>query len=501
MDTSTHALSLTRMLRGYIPPAVVGGCAGAVTMWWAAFFTHLPGVDIATGVIGLIIAAALISGIAIVVRLLPPRKTLAAGLLAGVFAGVLNLPALGARLADDSKILAAQTQQSQEDGGAPPTGPDQSLAPGIPHQDTAAAGTSLRPGAFLMAVGFLGTCGLAGLIAGGIARVIPRLAPDDSVHWLGRMAIVATVATGLLIVLGGAVTSAEAGMAVPDWPTTYGANMFLYPLGAMAHPRVFLEHTHRLYGSMVGLNVILLCLMVWGIDRRRWARYFALAMVALVSVQGYIGGKRVYDDSIPLAIVHGVLAQVFFGLLVAQAVWLSAAWRRMEPTVRIPRLKRVSTGLVHAMILQLAMGASFRHLQGVSKGAMHALWTHVTFAIVVTALAVMVAAVAQRTDRTDPRRRVLHAGGRAMLVVVALQVVLGVLALVAVVHNPRAGRLPTAETIRAGEEQPVRVGQALFATAHQGNGALMFGLAMFMLAWSRRGAVPPSKPVQDKHPV
>ena len=68
---------------------------------------------------------------------------------------------------------------------------------------------------------------------------------------------------GTVLLIGGLVTSTESGMAVPDWPGTFGANMFLYPIGLMAHPRIFLEHSHRLFGAMAGLVSILALLALW----------------------------------------------------------------------------------------------------------------------------------------------------------------------------------------------------------------------------------------------
>ncbi len=470
---------------------IVGGCAGAIVMWWAAFFAHLPGVRLATGVIAVLTIAALVIGIGAVVRLLPPGKALVAGLGAGFIAAALNLPALGAGLATDTSgpIVVGEA--------APAEGKPQVL----PEVDDAKAGTSLRPGAVFMALGFLATGTLAGGIAGAGARLVSRPRPDDARHWLGRMAIVVAGATGLMIVLGGAVTSTESGMAVPDWPTSYGANMFLYPLSAMAHPRVFFEHTHRLYGSLVGLNVIVLCVMVWAIDRRMWAKIAATVLLGLVIVQGVLGGLRVSENSLPMAIVHGVLAQVFFGLLVAQAVWLSPAWANMGETARLPRVKRAATALVHTMVIQLALGAAARHLQGVSKGAMHALWTHVAFALAVMVLAAMVAGVAQSVAKDDPRRPMLARGGKALLVILVLQVLLGVGALMAVLHGQRDGGVPDAEAIRSGNAQQVPVVESLLATAHQGNGALMFGTAMFILTWSRRGAKLSSAPEGNSSPA
>src|SRR6516165_10287301 len=127
-------------------------------------------------------------------------------------------------------------------------------------------------------------------------------------HWI---ALAAAVCTLPLLYVGGSVTTYRVGLAVPDWPTTFGINMFLYdfwnaPFG------VRVEHTHRLYGAAVGLFTILLAGWLLVHDRRRWMK--AMGVLALVSVivQGVLGGTRVTQLSTTLAAIHGVTGQLFF---------------------------------------------------------------------------------------------------------------------------------------------------------------------------------------------
>src|SRR3954453_21906471 len=126
-------------------------------------------------------------------------------------------------------------------------------------------------------------------------------------HW---MALFAAVFTLPLLFIGGSVTTYRVGMAVPDWPTTFGINMFLYdfwnaPFG------VQVEHTHRLYGAAVGLATI--GLMVWflAFESRRWMKALGVAALFAVIVQGVLGGTRVTQVSTFLAAVHGSTGQAF----------------------------------------------------------------------------------------------------------------------------------------------------------------------------------------------
>src|SRR5215471_12438469 len=110
--------------------------------------------------------------------------------------------------------------------------------------------------------------------------------------WLHRIALLTAFATFPLIFMGGLVTSHGAGMSVPDWPNSYGYNMFLFP------PRLWIggilyEHTHRLMGTVVGLCSILLAVWAWRTETRRSVRYLAYSILASVIFQGVLGGLRV----------------------------------------------------------------------------------------------------------------------------------------------------------------------------------------------------------------
>ena len=122
-------------------------------------------------------------------------------------------------------------------------------------------------------------------------------------RWPHRLAVILVCATFPLLFIGGLVTSMGAGLAVPDWPTTFGYHMFLYPWSKMVGG-IFYEHSHRLVASFVGLLTIALAATFWLREKRAWLRWLGLATLALVIAQGVMGGLRVIWLQNTLAIVH-----------------------------------------------------------------------------------------------------------------------------------------------------------------------------------------------------
>jgi heme a synthase len=150
--------------------------------------------------------------------------------------------------------------------------------------------------------------------------------PKKLLHWY---AVVAAASVSLLICSGGLVTSHEAGMAVPDWPNTFGYNMFLFPVSRWVGG-VFFEHTHRLIASTVGLLTVILCIVLFVIESRRWVKILGLVAVGAVIVQGILGGLRVTENNAVLGLFHGCLAQSFFALMATIALVTSRFWERLE---------------------------------------------------------------------------------------------------------------------------------------------------------------------------
>ena len=186
-------------------------------------------------------------------------------------------------------------------------------------------------------------------------------APRDQ-SWIHGYAVAWAAAIFGLVALGGVVTTKGAGLAVPDWPTTFGHNMFLVPLEKwITRAPVFWEHAHRLAGSLVGLLTIGLAAALWPRrPARPWLRSAGLILLALVIAQGVMGGLRVTELSVTLALLHGVTAQLLLGAAVATAVALRPPGAAPDPAPA-PAARRLSLLLLAALLLQLILGAWVRH--------------------------------------------------------------------------------------------------------------------------------------------
>ncbi|MEY2538536.1 MAG: heme a synthase, partial [Verrucomicrobiota bacterium] len=183
-------------------------------------------------------------------------------------------------------------------------------------------------------------------------------------RWLNRFAWFTAGATLLLICSGGMVTSKGVGLAVPDWPTTFGYNMFLFPVSKWVGGILF-EHTHRLIASAVGLLTIVLAVWLWREEDRRYVRRLGLIAVGAVIFQGVLGGLRVTMLKDQIGIFHACLAQAFFGLLVVIALVTSRTWRSLAGISRArypaPWSRNIAIATALLIYLQLALGATMRH--------------------------------------------------------------------------------------------------------------------------------------------
>lgn len=180
--------------------------------------------------------------------------------------------------------------------------------------------------------------------------------------WLHRFAVLTTLATLCLIGIGGLVTSKGVGMAVPDWPTTYGYNMFLFPI-SLWEGGIFYEHSHRLFASWVGLLTTILAVWLWLKESRAWLRWWGVAAFVLVCFQGLLGGLRVTLIKDEIGVFHAVLAQGFLVLIGLIALFTAP---RIGPAVERdgPPPRSVRAWLIAAIgciALQLVLGATMRH--------------------------------------------------------------------------------------------------------------------------------------------
>jgi cytochrome c oxidase assembly protein subunit 15 len=180
--------------------------------------------------------------------------------------------------------------------------------------------------------------------------------------WLHRFACLTAAATLGLVCVGGLVTSKGAGMAVPDWPTTYGYNMFFFPISKWVGG-VFYEHTHRLLAFAAGFLTLILAVWLWVKDERVWIRWLGVSAVLAVVLQAVLGGLRVILLNDQIGIFHAALAQIFLTMTCALALFTSRWWHSLPVgSIADHAGLRGLLGLTTLLVfLQLLMGATMRH--------------------------------------------------------------------------------------------------------------------------------------------
>lgn len=246
--------------------------------------------------------------------------------------------------------------------------------------------------------------------------------------WPHRWAVALVCATFPLIWVGGLVTTYGAGMAVPDWPNTYGYNLFRYPAQTWIDGpwKLFIEHGHRLFASLVGMITIGFLISTWWCQSRPLVRWLgSLALVAVI-FQGALGGLRVIQDAVQLAKVHGCIGPAFFALTVALAVITarrpqSSGMRNQAGLGKIERLAIMTTLLAYC---QLVLGSQLRHLpEGARPGDFRvALIFHVLTAAALTLHIGLLAAQVWRSHRHELS---LLRPALGLLVLILLEVGLG----------------------------------------------------------------------------
>ena len=307
------------------------------------------------------------------------------------------------------------------------------------------------------------------------------------INWPHLFACLLVAVTVVLLCFGALVTTYEAAMAVPDWPATYGHNMFLFPWAEWFWGPwdLFLEHGHRLLGALVGLLSLVVAAVVWRGGQSPAVRSLAVAAVLLVIVQGLLGGFRVLLDDKTIAKVHACTGPLFFAVATAIATLTrrragDAAVGDGRVSAGPPGPRAVAAGvaaaaLVIASYVQLVAGAQLRHLDG-SVGPFAFRWLiglHVAGALVVAVLAAVLAGVHAGTASPARRWSWLLAG------LVVCQIALGCGAWVVWWGRP-SGLLP--ESWRLAEALPARsTAGAVVVTAHVLLGMLI--LAGSVVLW------------------
>ena len=223
------------------------------------------------------------------------------------------------------------------------------------------------------------------------------------------LALATLGATCVLILLGGLVTNTGAALAVPDWPSTFGYNMVLFPWSRMVGG-VLYEHSHRLMGALVGLLTLVLAGVLWR-EGGRLRRLGLLAVAAVVS-QGVLGGLRVVLLEDTLAIFHGCLAQAFFALL-AVITLLTAPRGPVTASPVEPALKGMAVLAAVLVYVQIAFGAFLTHAGRIDL--------HLAGAALVFVLVPIVAARLRRTGDA-----VAAPVSRFVTILLGIQLLLGI---------------------------------------------------------------------------
>jgi len=292
-------------------------------------------------------------------------------------------------------------------------------------------------------------------------------------RWRHRFTILTALSTLLLMGWGAFVTSIEAGLAVPDWPSSYDSYDPFNPWpGWWRVTPLLAEHGHRLLGLLVGFLTTILAVWTWFAESRRWLRWLAVGALVLVSFQGLLGGLRVVWLSLDLAVVHAATAQLFLGMVVALAAFTSKWWLTLDAARDGPRdnrLWRLAVAAPAAVWLQIILGALLRH-----PGTGIHPWLvgfHIGGAVLV---AVVVAAFLLRVWKEFRESRVLYRGSWVLAGLVDLQLVLGLTAYFVTLDD-------------AGMLQPSNL-QVVVNTSHAAVGALlMAGAVLAVLATHRWG--------------
>ncbi|HEX4150080.1 MAG TPA: COX15/CtaA family protein [Pirellulales bacterium] len=313
--------------------------------------------------------------------------------------------------------------------------------------------------------------------------------PNLESPWPHRLAVLLVCATFPLIWVGCLVTTYDAGMAVEDWPTTYGYNLFLYPWRTwlLGPWDLFIEHGHRLLAASVGLVAIALVLVSWLRATRSSVRWLAVATLAAVCFQGVLGGLRVRLDERLLAKIHGCFGPAFFALCVALAVVSSRRWRQQQDQppshVGVQGLALVTTLLAY---LQIVLGAQLRHVTGawLPSAFRMAVLFHLLVAALLVVHIVWLAALVLRRAASE---RWLVRPALGLVLLVLAQLVLGAGTWVLNYNWPAwAADWPWAEGFVVVQESQR---QALVTTAHVAAGSLVLVLALlvFLRAWRLEG--------------
>jgi heme a synthase len=256
---------------------------------------------------------------------------------------------------------------------------------------------------------------------------------DETPVWLRRFTKVVAASTLFLIFAGAMVTSTGSGLAVPDWPLSYG--MVMPPMIG----GIFYEHGHRMIAATVGLLTVIQAIWLQLREPKRFTRILGWCSVGAVIAQGVLGGVTVLlllPHSVSIA--HAGLAEIFFCLNVSIAFFTSTLFRSSRVREKGDAPIRLTSLLVVVTYVQILIGALMRHLgaglaipdfptsfghivPSFTSLAIGVNFAHRIGALCVAALVIYTAIRLRRFESTHPLRQLAN----LLMTVVAIQIILG----------------------------------------------------------------------------
>ncbi|HVR39389.1 MAG TPA: COX15/CtaA family protein [Thermoanaerobaculia bacterium] len=264
-------------------------------------------------------------------------------------------------------------------------------------------------------------------------RLRLRLIHDETPIWLRRFAKFVAASTLFLIFAGAMVTSTGSGLAVPDWPLSYG--MVMPPMVG----GIFYEHGHRMIAATVGLLTVIQAIWLQLREPKRHVRMLGWLSVGAVIAQGVLGGLTVlFLLPKPISIAHAGLAEIFFCLNVAIAYYTSDAYLHVRAIEKGDAPTGMTSALVALVYLQILAGALMRHLgaglaipdfplsfgklvPAFASKEIIAAYIHRIGGVAVAIMVLVVALRLLRYERNHPLRVIVH----FLLLVVPTQIMLG----------------------------------------------------------------------------
>ena len=276
-----------------------------------------------------------------------------------------------------------------------------------------------------------------------------------------RFAVFTVCWTVLLLIAGALVTSNDAALSVTDWPKSHG----VWIPTPLAGGDVY-EYSHRVVAAGLGVLTLVLAVLIWTKEERRWLRWFAVIAVGGIIAQAILGGQVVIQLlHYWLPVMHACFAQIMFGAILSIAVFTSNWWVSDQPQLQDRGSPSIhSVAILNAVVIffQVFLGAGFRHND-------IPIWPHATGSLVVLATIVWTAVVLrkrfEKSRELTKMRILLHS-------VFGLQFLLGI--------GAYWSRITTADA-----PQPMRVMVVLTVT-HTVVGALLFAVSILTILFCHR---------------